>query len=91
MKKVLPFLLISILLAGLIAPFASSFPDGLERVAEKLGFDHFTAEDPALKSPLPDYTVPFFGDSSISTSASGIVGTLLCFFLPFSLYLIRKK
>lgn len=91
MKKILPFLGFSLLLAALMAPFASSFPDGLERVAEIFGFDHYAQINPTLKSPLPDYTIPFLGETKLSTSIAGIIGTLLCFFLPFTLVLLRKK
>ena len=90
-KTVIPFLLISLLLAALIAPFASSFPDGLEKVAEMLGFDHTALEYPILNSPLPDYSVPGLEENPISTSIAGVIGTLICFLLPFSFYILRKK
>ena len=91
MKKVWPLLLIALVLAGLLSPFASSLPDGLEWAAQKLGFDHYAAETPIVASPLPDYTVPALGDSPLSTAIAGIAGTLICFLLPFTLYLFRKK
>jgi len=91
MKTVFPFLLIALLLSALVAPMASSWPDGLEAVAEKLGFGHRASEIPIIKSPLPDYSIPVLGNSPLSTSISGLIGTLICFLLPFSLYLLRKK
>lgn len=63
------------LLLVLFAPFASGHPDGLEWVAEKSGFLH-TAEA-APYAILPDYTVPFLGQTSLSTIAAGVVGVLL--------------
>ncbi len=63
------------LLLVLVAPFASGHPDGLEWVAERTGFLE-TAQD-APYSILPDYTVPFLGDSGLSTIAAGIIGVLL--------------
>ncbi|MCK4489086.1 MAG: energy-coupling factor ABC transporter permease [Anaerolineales bacterium] len=60
------------LLAVLISPLASGNPDGLERVAEDLGF-----LGTGLDSPyqiLPDYTIPFLGETAISTILAGIVG-----------------
>lgn len=59
----------------LISPLASASPDGLERVAIDLGFI-----DKGLDAPyqiLPDYTLPFLGESSLSTIAAGIVGLFL--------------
>nr|HMT20171.1 PDGLE domain-containing protein [Promineifilum sp.] len=59
----------------LLAPFASGHPDGLEWVAETSGF-----LDTARSAPyaiLPDYTVPFLGQTSLSTIAAGVVGVLL--------------
>ena len=60
------------LLAVLISPLASGNPDGLERVAEDLGF-----LGTSLNAPyqiLPDYTIPFLGETAISTILAGIVG-----------------
>ena len=47
------------LLAVLISPLASGNPDGLERVAENLGFLGSGADAPY--EILPDYTIPFLG------------------------------
>lgn len=60
------------LFAVLISPLASGSPDGLERVAEDLGF-----LGTGLNAPyqiLPDYTIPFLGETAISTILAGIVG-----------------
>ncbi len=59
----------------LFSPFASSNPDGLERVAADLGFLEVGAD--AAYEILPDYVVPFLGDSAFSTIAAGMVGALL--------------
>jgi cobalt/nickel transport system permease protein len=60
------------LLAVLISPLASGNPDGLERVAEDLGFLGTGLEAPY--QILPDYTIPFLGETAISTILAGIVG-----------------
>lgn len=62
------------LIAVLLSPLASAYPDGLERVAEDLGFLDF-----GLSAPyqiLPDYTVPFLGETPLSTIVAGAVGAL---------------
>jgi cobalt/nickel transport system permease protein len=59
-----------------LAPLASSDPDGLERVAEDLGFlEH--ARD-AVYSIIPDYTVPGV-DGNLSTILAGLIGVVLVF------------
>jgi len=60
------------LLAVLISPMASGNPDGLERVAEDLGFLGSGLDAPY--QILPDYTIPFLGETAISTILAGIVG-----------------
>jgi cobalt/nickel transport system permease protein len=59
----------------LLAPLASADPDGLERVAENIGFVDQAAEAPY--AVLPDYTIPFLGEGGASTIAAGIVGVLI--------------
>ena len=72
-------LLVVLALGVFVSPFASSNPDGLEKVAVEKGFDE-TADDHALDdSPLADYGVRVVGDDRLSTAASGLVGVLLTF------------
>ena len=59
----------------LVAPLASADPDGLERVAEDLGFLERAQEAPY--AILPDYTVPGLEDPTIATIAAGVVGVLV--------------
>ena len=56
----------------LISPLASGDPDGLERVAINMGFI-----DTGLSAPysiIPDYTLPFLGETAFSTIAAGVIG-----------------
>ena len=75
-------LIVSLGLAVFIAPFASSWPDGLEKVAESLGFGT-RAASPALGAPLPDYTVPGIASETMSTVLAGVAGTLVAFLVSF--------
>jgi cobalt/nickel transport system permease protein len=56
----------------LLSPLASADPDGLERVAGNLGF--LEAAQSAPYSILPDYTVPFLGETPLSTILAGAIG-----------------
>jgi cobalt/nickel transport protein len=79
----------ALLIAVLLSPFASSNPDGLDRVAQDHQFDtKASAETPAQK--LPFYTV--FEEyalrgvpEAIATPLAGLVGTLATFGLAWGI------
>jgi cobalt/nickel transport system permease protein len=77
--------LIALGLALFVAPFASRWPDGLERVAATLGFEHRAAATPVLAAPLPDYAIPRVGSAALSTIIAGVAGTLVAFGLAWLL------
>jgi len=67
--------LVALALALFAAPFASSLPDGLEAVAERLGFA--ALEQPAaLPAPAPDYALPGLASPLAATAAAGVLGAL---------------
>lgn len=59
----------------LFSPLASADPDGLERVAEDIGF--LAQGQNAPYSILPDYTIPFLGETAVSTIVAGSVGAVI--------------
>ncbi len=63
------------LLAVLISPLASGNPDGLEKIASDLGFLGSGLDAPF--QILPDYSIPFLGDTAISTILAGAVGAIV--------------
>jgi cobalt/nickel transport protein len=68
----------------LLAPFASSWPDGLEKVAEALGFARRAQVAPPVAAPLPDYQVPGVPHPHLSTALAGALGTVLVFALVYA-------
>jgi cobalt/nickel transport system permease protein len=66
----IPGVLIVLALIVLVSPFASKWPDGLERVAQVLGFAHETL-DQALWA------------ASVPTILAGLIGTVVVFALSF--------
>lgn len=72
-------------LAMFASPFASSSPDGLEKVAEDHGFLAAASEDKVVwaNSPFPDYQVAAVHSDSVSTGLAGLIGSLLVFGLAF--------
>jgi cobalt/nickel transport system permease protein len=58
-----------------LAPLASAAPDGLERVAEDIGF--IEAAQDAPYEVLPDYVIPALGETALSTVLAGLVGVVV--------------
>ena len=86
MKKAIWFSIVIVILAAF---FASTKPDGLEKVAKKLGFIKQAVSSPAW---FNDYHVPFISNPSLSTVIAGLAGVLLTFglFWLTAKLLIRK-
>ncbi len=61
-------------LATAVAPFASSSPDGLERIAQEHGF---AAHGRAHDAPVADYAFPGVHDERLATGVSGFTGTIV--------------
>jgi cobalt/nickel transport system permease protein len=59
----------------LLSPLASADPDGLERVAGDLGFISKGASAPY--QIIPDYTLPFLGNTPLSTIFAGTIGIVV--------------
>jgi hypothetical protein len=78
-------------LVAFFSPWASSHPDGLERVAEDKEFLE-QAEDPSY-TIIPDYTFPGIENERLATILSGLVGIAIvagiCFAVPLALRTIR--
>lgn len=80
--------LLAILLA-VLSPLASAFPDGLERVAEDVGFIE-TAQEP-LYNIIPDYVFPGVSNEALATILAGIVGTLVVLGVSLLVAYNRRK
>lgn len=69
---------VSAVLAASAAWVASSFPDGLEKVADKLGFGNKAAQS-VHTSPVPDYILPVLGSGPWSGAVAGTAGVIAVF------------
>ena len=76
-------LVLSVGLALFVGPFACPWPDGLEAVAQRLGFEHRAS--PAVTAPLADYRLPWVGSATVATAIAGLIGTLLAFIAAYLL------
>jgi len=86
-------LLVSIGLAGIVSYYASSSPDGLEKVAGEIGFIE-TAKDHTLdNSALADYGVAGIENERLSVGIAGIVGVIATGALMYLIvkFISRKK
>ncbi len=61
----------------ILAPLASSDPDGLERVAIDSGFAEQGTD--AAFAILPDYSVPILGNGPVSLIVAGLIGVAFIF------------
>lgn len=66
-------LAVVLVIAGVVSFFASSSPDGLEHVAETIGFDHAATDGAWRHSLFPDYE----GASGVPTWLARVLGTLV--------------
>jgi hypothetical protein len=80
-------LVIALVAGALLSPFASALPDGLERVAEGVGFHGRAVEAPVIPAPVPEYAMPGVRSALAATALAGGVGTVLMF--GFAWFLAR--
>jgi cobalt/nickel transport system permease protein len=78
------------LIVLILAPLASSAPDGLEYALASLGLGELASAPHS--SPLPDYAVPGIKNESTSTSLAGLLGLTLVFAIGSAIsYFLRPK
>jgi cobalt/nickel transport protein len=72
-------LLLALAIAALLSPWASPWPDGLDRVSRQLGFHRRERKQPIVAAPLADYKLPAAREAGWSTPVAGVTGTLAVF------------
>lgn len=92
-KRNIILVLIGCSLFAIVASFiASQHPDGLERVAERLGFLGASEGKEALTSPMPDYEIPAIKNDYLSGPLAAVIGTAITFIVAFLAgRLIKRK
>lgn len=70
-----------------LSPLASSKPDGLEWVAEKLGFLQL-AQDPFFNI-IPDYVMPGVHNEAVATILAGVIGCAIVIALAW--LIVKRK
>ena len=74
----------------LLAPFASSSPDGLERVAEDVGFINRALDAPY--AIIADYQLPGVANEAVATVLAGVIGVTIVYMLVAGgAYLVHRR
>ena len=85
-------LAVAVGLAAAVSPYASSSPDGLERVAEDKAFlERGTLHSVQEESPVPDYAFPGVDDARVATGLAGFAGTLLVFGAGYGISAVARR
>ena len=83
-------LLVAIGLALLVSGFASSSPDGLNKVAEDHGFAANAREHLFENGPLAGYAVKGVSNDRLRTGISGLIGVLVTFGVGLALFALLR-
>ena len=84
-------LAVAVGLASAASPYASSSPDGLERVAADHSFlDRGELHAAQEEAPAPDYALPGVDDPRVATGLAGFLGTLVVFGLGYGIAAVMR-
>ncbi len=84
-------LAVALLCAGVLSGYASTSPDGLESVADRLGFAETAAAGSPEAGPLADYQMPGVEDPLLSTGLAGVVGTIMVLATSSGLFWLARR
>lgn len=88
---VLVGLLVALLLAGGVSYYASSSPDGLNKVAVDEGFDKGERAHDLDGSPFGGYETSGVDDERISGGLAGVMGVVVTFLAVGALVLVARR
>ncbi len=84
--------LVAVMLAAVLSFYASSQPDGLNKVAADQGIAAQEQESATSTSPLAGYSLTGVGDERVGGAAAGLIGLAVTAAAGFGLfYLIRAR
>jgi cobalt/nickel transport system permease protein len=83
-------IVIIFLLAGIVSLFASALPDGLESVAQSLGFKNLAENSNiVVQAPFSKYEINGLGQ--LGKSIAGLLGALICFGIALGIARLVKE
>jgi hypothetical protein len=84
--------IVVIVIAAVVSFYASSQPDGLEKVADQYGILDNAEDSATATSPLADYAVTGVDNDRLSGGAAGLVGVGVTAAIGFALfYALRRR
>ena len=86
-KLVVVGLIVSIVIAGFLSFYASSHPDGLEKVSAEQGLDVTAVDSANADSALADYGVAGVENERASAFLGGVIGVAITGLAGFGLYI----
>jgi cobalt/nickel transport protein len=90
-KFIVTGVLVSALLAGGASFYASSNPDGLEKVAEDIGFIDTAKDNANSDTTLADYGVKGIENERLSVGVSGLIGVVATGAISGGLFLLLRR
>lgn len=84
-------LVVSLVLAGGVSYYASSQPDGLEKVAGDIGFLDSAKESAVEEGPLAGYGVEGVENERISGGLAGVIGVASTAAVSFGLFYALRR
>lgn len=74
---------------AVVSPLASSDPDGLERVAENIGFLDRAQDAPYTL--IADYVLPGVQNEALATILAGVIGLTIVFIVAYGVARMRRR
>jgi hypothetical protein len=85
-------LVVALFLAGVVSYYASSSPDGLNRVAIDKGIDKHEKDSSTKDSPLAGYSTKGVDNSRLSGGLAGVAGVGITLLIAGGLvYVVRRR
>jgi hypothetical protein len=83
---------VALLLAGVVSYYASSSPDGLNRVAQDKGFSDTEKDHGAADGPFSGYATKDVDNQRLSGGLAGVVGVAVVLVLAGGVaYVVRRR
>lgn len=87
----LGILVVALVLAGVVSYYASSSPDGLNRVAQDHGFSSTEKQHATADSPLAGYSAKDVDNPRLSGGLAGVAGVVVVLALAGGLALVVRR
>jgi cobalt/nickel transport system permease protein len=84
-------LVVALLVAGVLSFYASSQPDGLEKVADETGFLGTAEQHGTADSPLAEYGVKDVDNARLSVGLAGVIGVATTFAVGFGVFFVVRR